>query len=107
MSMRWLRLKDPVVQTYVGVTVPSLASDPVAEQVNKESTTTPEDGAIAAAVIVGAVFSTSTLADEVAVELLESVAVAVQVMVDPTLVSEAVTVYVDNVETVDAPTVHA
>ena len=40
-----------------------------------------------AVVMVGAVFSTSTLAVDVAAEPLESVAVAVQVMEDPTSVS--------------------
>ena len=58
-------------------------------------------------VIVGAVFSTSTLAEDVAVAPLESVAVAVQIMVEPTFVSEAVTVYVDEFETVVEPTVQA
>ena len=43
-------------------------------------------------VIVGAVFSTSTLADELLDNPEESVAVAVQVTVDPTLLSAAVTV---------------
>ena len=60
-----------------------------------------------AVVIEGAVFSTSTLAEEEAVAPLESVAVAVQVIESPTSVSEAVTVYVDEFETVEEPTVQA
>ena len=70
-------------------------------------TTTPEDGEIAAAVIVGAVFSTVTLADELTDNPSESVAVAVHVMLEPTSVSEAVTVYVLPVPTDDDPTDHA
>ena len=57
--------------------------------------------------MVGAVFSTVTLAAAFAEEALESVAVAVQEMVDPTLVSAAVTVYVEVMDTVDDPTVQA
>jgi len=45
-----------------------------------------------AIVIVGAVFETDTSVEEAAVEPLESVAVAVQVTVEPTFVSAAVTV---------------
>ena len=78
---------------------PSSASDPVAEQVSRDPTTTPEDGDIAALLMVGAVFSTTTLASEVTLAPLESDAVAVQVIIDPTSVSAAVTVYVDDVET--------
>ena len=70
-------------------------------------TTTPELGAITAVVMVGAVFSTSTLAEDVAVDPLESVAVAVQVMVEPTLISTAVAVYVLPVSTVVDPTVQS
>ena len=62
---------------------------------------------IEAVEMVGAVFSTLTLAVEVAVELSESVAVAVHVMVDPTSVSEADTVYVLPVPTLALPTDHA
>ena len=71
---------------------PSSASEPVAEQVSRLPTTTPEDGLIDAVVMLGAVFSTVTLAVEVAVAPEVSVAVAVQVMLEPTSVSEALTV---------------
>ena len=54
---------------------------------------------------VGAVFSTVTLASEVMLSPSESVAVAVQMIVSPTLVSEAETVYVPEVETSFVPTI--
>ena len=100
-------MDDPTVQAYVGVIDPSSESVPDAEHPSVLPTTIPEEGAMMADVIVGAVFSTSTLADEVAAEPLESVAVAVQMIVEPTSVSAAVTVYVDDVETDELPTVQA
>ena len=54
--------------------------------------TAPAEGVMLAMVIVGAVLPTVTSAEEVAVPPFESVAVEVQVTVDPTLVSAAVTV---------------
>ena len=84
--------------------VPSSESDPDAEQLSKLSTATDEDGDISAVVIVGAVFSTMTSASDVVLAPLESVAVAVQVMIDPTSVSAAVTVYVEEPETLAEPT---
>ena len=72
--------------------LPSSASEPVAEQVKLLPTTTPEEGDMTAVVIEGAVFSTVTLAEELAVAPWESVAVEVQVMLEPTSVSEAETV---------------
>ena len=54
--------------------------------------TAPDEGVMLAMVIVGAVLTTVTSTEEVAVEPFESVAVAVQVTVEPTLVSAAVTV---------------
>ena len=83
---------DPTVHSYAGVTDPSSASEPVAEQLRVFPTTTPDEGDIAAVVIVGAVFSTETSTDELAVEPEESVAVAEQVIVEPTSVSEEETV---------------
>lgn len=83
---------DPTVHSYVGDSDPSSASEPVAEQLRVFPTTTPDDGEIAAAVMVGAVFSTETSADELAEKPEESVAVAEQVIVDPTSVSEEETV---------------
>ena len=74
------------------MTDPSSASVPVAEQVRPLPTTTLEEGDMEALEIVGAVFSTLTLAEEVAVELSESVAVAVHVIDEPTSVSDADTV---------------
>ena len=79
-------------QAYVGVSEPSSASVAVAEQVSEVPTTTLELGEMLGVVMVGAVFPTETLALEVTAELLLSVAVAVHVTVDPTLVSDAVTV---------------
>ena len=55
---------------------------------------------------VGAVFSMVTLAVESMLSPLESVAVAVQVMLSPTLLSEANTVYVLEVDTSFVPIVH-
>ena len=86
------RLDPDLVQAYVGVRDPSSASVAVAEQVRALPTTTLELGDMLAVVIVGAVFPTETLAVDVTDELLVSVAVAVHVTVDPTLVSDAVTV---------------
>ena len=71
---------------------PSSASEPVALQLRVLPTTILEEGVIATVPIVGAVFSTSTLAEELAAEPLESVAVAVHVIGSPTSVSVAVTV---------------
>ena len=87
--------------------VPSSASDPVAEQVTVLPITTPEEGEMDAVVIVGAVLSTLTLVLVVADEPSESVAEAVHVTLDPTSVSEAVTVYVLPVPTDEVPTVQA
>ena len=55
----------------------------------------------------GSVFSTVTESELVMVSPSESVAVAVQVMESPTLVSLAETVYVSVLETVLVPTVHS
>ena len=74
------------------MSTPSSASEPVAEQLSCDPTTTLEEGVTEGLVIDGAVFSTSTLAEELVDEPEESVAVAVQVTEDPTLVSLAVTV---------------
>ena len=67
-------------------------SDAGALQLNVLPTTTPLLGVICTVPTDGAVFSTLTLAVELAVEPLESVAVAVQVTVDPTSVSAEETV---------------
>jgi len=83
---------EPTVQAYVGVSDPSSASEPVAEQVRVVPTTIPELGEMLAVVIDGAVFSTVTLVEEVAVAAEVSVAVAVQVTEEPTSVSDALTV---------------
>ena len=73
--------------------MPSSASVDTAEQVNVEPTTTPLLGEILALLLnVGAVFPTVTVSVLVALELLESVAVAVHVILSPTSISEAVTV---------------
>lgn len=70
---------------------PSSLSDAVAEQLRLLPTTMLELGEIAAVLIVGAVFSTSTVAVLDAVDPLVSVTVAEQVIVDPTSVSEELT----------------
>ena len=62
---------------------------------------------MAAVEIVGAEFSTVTLAEESAAEPSESVAVAVHVTLEPTSVSVAETVYVLPVPTEEVPTVQA
>ena len=72
--------------------LPSSASAPVAEQPSCVPTTTPEEGEMVVLVMVGAVFSTDTSAEELAVAPLESVAVDVQVMVDPTFACEEDTI---------------
>ena len=72
--------------------LPSSTSEAEAEQLRVLPTTTPELGEMLALPMEGAVFSTVTDAVDVAVAALESVAVAVQVMVDPTSVSAADTV---------------
>ena len=86
---------------------PSSASEPVAEQVNVLPTETPVLGEIDAVVIDGTVFSTLTLAESESADPLESVAVAVHVTDEPTSVSDALTVYVLPVPTVELPTVQA
>ena len=58
---------DPTVQAYVGVSEPSSASAPVAEQVSEVPTTTLELGEMLAVVMVGAVLPTETLAEELIV----------------------------------------
>ena len=74
----------------------------------EDPTATPELGDILASEVkVGDVFSTSIESEEVMLEPEESVAVAVHVMVSPTLVSEVVTVYVVPVPIVVLPTVQA
>ena len=72
--------------------LPSSTSDPVAEQLRVVPTTTFELGLTVVEVMVGEVLLTVTVVEEVAEPPSESVAVAVQVTMDPTLVSEAVTV---------------
>ena len=62
------------------------------EQVNVLPTTTPEAGEMLGVEMVGVLFSTLALIEEDAVEPSESVALAVHVIVDPTLTSEAETV---------------
>ena len=73
--------------------LPSSTSVAVAEHVSSVPVTTELLGEMDAAVVnVGAVFSTVTEAMLVMVTASESVAVAVQVMLSPTSVSEAETV---------------
>ena len=72
--------------------VPSSTSEAAAEQLRVLPTTTPVLGLIVGVPTDGAVFSMLTVAVEVAVTPLESVAVAVHVRVEPTLVSAAETV---------------
>ena len=79
----------------------------MAEQPIVVPTTMPELGVRLGVETLGALFSTSTLAEEETDDPAESVAVAVQVMVSPTSVSEAVTVYVLPVATLEEPTVQA
>ena len=64
----------------------------VAEQLRLVPTTTPLEGEIAAAEMVGAVLITLTVAVADAADPLESVAVAVHLMVDPTFACDALTV---------------
>ena len=71
---------------------PSLISDAVAEQFRLLPTTMLVEGLMVAELMVGAVFSTLTLVEELAVAPLESVAVAVQVTLAPTFASDAATV---------------
>ena len=73
---------------------PSSASELDAAQVKSESTITPEEGEIVADVIVGAVFSTLTKADDVADAPELSVTEAVQRIESETSISLASTVYV-------------
>ena len=87
--------------------LPSLTSDAVAEQLSVEPTTTFEVGEMLMLEMDGAVLDTVTLADDVAEAELESVAVDVQVMVSPTLASEALTMYVLPLPTLDEPTLQA
>jgi len=62
------------------VSVPSSASEPIAEQVNVEPTTTFDDGEMLGVEIVGGVFSTVTIAVSETVVAVVSVAEAVQTM---------------------------
>ena len=71
------------------MTLPSSASAPVAEQVRPLPTTIPELGEMLEELMVGEVFPTLTVVAEVVESPSESVAVAVQAMVEPTSVSVA------------------
>ena len=66
-------------------------SEAVAEQLRLLPTTMLALGVMAVVLIVGAVLSTSTLEEDSTAEPLESVTVAVQVMVEPTSVSAELT----------------
>ena len=57
------RLVPEFDQAYVGVRVPSSASDAVAEQVRELPTTTLELGEMLVLLMVGAVFAAAVLAD--------------------------------------------
>ena len=70
---------------------PSSASVPVAEQVSVLPTTTAKEGEMVAVVMVGTVFDTLTLVEEIAVKPDESVAVAVHEIEVPTFTSIAAT----------------
>lgn len=83
---------EPTAQVYVGVRDPSSVSLAVVMHVSVLPTTTPDEGEMVGVAMVGAVFSTLTLIDEEAEEPSESVAVAVQVTLEPTSVSSDVTV---------------
>ena len=94
------------VQEYTAVSVPSLRSVPVAEQVNM-SLLLGDDGLTDTALIVGLVFCTVAVAVVESLPPYPSLTLAVQVIVSPTAASDGVSVKEAELPKTVVPLVHS